>query len=150
VLTAYRFRRPWELPSPEQTIGRFVAARGVDMGIVGPLKSVPIGDGMLSLQSTYSTATEEDSLPALISVAVEWAGAVGEARTLSAALAAALMSDRTAEMVSTDWAAARRWFERLDAARESGDWIAFGRAYEELGNLLMGDSIPCREPSCSR
>lgn len=28
--------------------------------------------------------------------------------------------------------------------------IAFGRAYEELGNLLMGDSIPCREPSCSR
>ncbi len=150
VLTAYRFRRPWELPSPEQTIGRFVAARGVDMGIVGPLKSVPIGDGMLSLQSTYSSATEEDSLPALISVAVEWAGAVGEARTLNAALAAALMSDRTAEMVSTDWAAARRWFERLDAARESGDWIAFGRAYEELGNLLMGDSIPCREPSCSR
>ncbi len=88
----------------------------------------------------------------LISVAVEWAGAVGEAPTLSAALAEALVSDRSAGVVSTDWAAARRWFERLDVARESGDWIAFGRAYEQLRQLLMGDSIPppCLEPGCSR
>ena len=150
VLTEMRFRRPWELPSPEQISGRFVAERGVDVGIAGPLKSVPVGDGMLSVQSTYSTPTDEDSVPALISVAVEWAGAVGEAPTMNAALAEALVSDRSAEIVSTDWAAARRWFERLDAARASGDWIAFGRAYEQLRTLLMGDSVPCREPGCSR
>ena len=73
-------------------------------------------------------------MPVLISVAVEWAGAVGEAPTFGAALTEALVSDRSAEAVSTDWAAARRWFERLDLARESGDWIAFGRAYEQLAN----------------
>ncbi len=150
VLTEYQFRRPWELPSPEQTAGRFVAERGVDAGVVGPLKIVPVGDGILSLQSTYANPTTEDSVPVLISVAVEWAGAVGEAPTFSAALTEALAADRSAEAVSTDWAAARRWFERLDVARESGDWIAFGRAYEQLRQLLMGDSISCREPGCSR
>ncbi len=150
VLTEYRFRRPWELPSPDQTTGRFVVERGVDAGVVGPLKSVPVGDGILSLQSTYANPTDEDSVPVLISVAVEWAGAVGEAPTFGAALTEALISDRSAEAVSTDWAAARRWFERLDLARESGDWIAFGRAYEQLRQLLMGDSIPCRQPGCSR
>lgn len=88
-------------------------------------------------------------MPALVSVAVQWAGAVGEAATFDAALAEALMSDRSAGMVSTDWAAARIWFGRLDAGRQSGDWVAFGRAYEELRRLLIGDSIPCRGPGCS-
>ena len=127
-----------------------MAERGVDAGVVGPLKVVLVGDGVLSLQSTYANPTVEDSVPALISVAVEWAGAVGEARTFGAALAEALVSDRSAEVVSTDWTAARLWFERLDVARASGDWIAFGRAYEQLRRLLMGDSIPCPEPGCSR
>ncbi len=56
--------------------------------------------------------------------------------------------DETGPVLS-DWAAARSWFGRLDAARQSGDWIAFGRAYEELRRLLIGDSIPCRGPGCS-
>ena len=54
-------------------------------------------------------------MPALVSVAVQWAGAVGEAATFDAALAEVLVSDRSAGMVSTDWAAARIWFGRLDA-----------------------------------
>jgi hypothetical protein len=83
-------------------------------------------------------------------VAVEWAGAVGEAATFETALAQALLSDRSAGMVATDWAAARRWFGGLDAARASGDWLAFGRAYEELRRLLIGDSGDCRGPGCSR
>ena len=149
VLTIHRFRQPWEVPGPARTAGRFVAERGVDAGIVGPLKTVPVGDGILSLQSTYLNAVGEDSLPALVSVAVQWAGAVGEAPTFDAALAEALVSDRSAGMVSTDWAAARIWFGRLDAGRQSGDWVAFGRAYEELRRLLIGDSIPCRGPGCS-
>lgn len=149
VLTVHRFRQPWELPSPARTAGRFVAERGADVGIVGPLKTIPVGDGILSLQSTYLNSVGEDSLPALVSVAVQWAGAVGVAPTFDAALAEALVSDRSAGMVSTDWAAARSWFGRLDAARQSGDWVAFGRAYEELHRLLIGDSIPCRGPGCS-
>jgi uncharacterized membrane protein (UPF0182 family) len=150
VLTVTRFRQPWELPSPNLTAGRFVAERGVDAGVIGPLKSVTVGDGVLSLQSSYASAGREDSVPALMGVAVEWAGAVGEAATFETALAQALLSDRSAGMVATDWAAARRWFGRLDAARASGDWLAFGRAYEELRRLLIGDSGDCRGPGCSR
>jgi uncharacterized membrane protein (UPF0182 family) len=150
ALTVTRFRQPWELPNPDQTAGRFVAERGVDAGVVGPLKSIMVGDGILSLQSSYAGAAHEDSVPALTGVAVEWAGAVGEAPSFATALAQALRADRTAGMVSTDWAAARRWFGRLDGARQSGDWVAFGRAYEELRRLLIGDSNPCRGSGCSQ
>lgn len=150
ALTLVRYRRPWEVPGPEQTAARFVAARDVEPDLLGRLKTVRVRDGVLSLQSAYATSASEDSVPTLVSVAVEWAGAVGEAPTFGAALAEALVSDRTAGMVSTDWAAARRWFERLDAARRSGDWVAFGRAYNELRRLLTGEERPCRDPGCSQ
>jgi uncharacterized membrane protein (UPF0182 family) len=149
-LTVTRFGQPWESPSPEQTAARFVAQRGVDVGVVGPLKTVRVGDGILSLQSSYTNPVNRDSVPALMGVVVQWAGAVGAAPSFETALNEALASDRSADMVSTDWAVARRWFGRLDAARQSGDWVAFGRAYEELRILLMGDSNPCRGPGCSQ
>jgi hypothetical protein len=77
-----------------------------------------------------------EDVPELLSVAVAWAGAIGEGGTFEDALMDALASGGSPDAGSTDWAAARRWFERLDQARQSGDWSAFGTAYEALRALL--------------
>jgi uncharacterized membrane protein (UPF0182 family) len=142
TFAVHRFRRPWEIEGSATTVGRFVTERGVDIGVVGPLKTVRVGSGVFSLQSTYRTSggdtDDGGSVPELLSVAVAWAGAIGEGGTFEDALMDALASGRSTGAVSNDWAAARRWFERLDQARQSGDWSAFGVAYEELRALLTG------------
>ncbi len=144
VVTVQRFDRSWNFPGPDQTVGRFVARRGVDVGVAGPLKTVRVAGGMLSVQTAYDNLDDPDKAPELVSVAVEWAGAVGEGPTFGDALQAALLTDQSAVTVSSDWAAARRWFERLDEARQSGDWSAFGLAYGELRRLLTGARQPDR------
>lgn len=142
TLAVHRFQQPWEIEGSATTVGRFVTERGVDLGVVGPLKTVRVGDGIFSLQSTYRTSlgdTDEGAdVPELLSVAVAWAGGVGEGATFEDALMDAFASGASSDVGSADWAAARRWFERLDRARQSGDWSAFGTAYEELRTLLTG------------
>ncbi|MCZ6917419.1 MAG: UPF0182 family protein [Gemmatimonadetes bacterium] len=140
TLAVHRFQLPWDIAGSATTVGRFVTERGVDLGVVGPLKTVRVGDGVFSLQSTYMTspgdADDGGHVSELLSVAVAWGGAIGEGGTFEEALLDALASERSPELAAIDWAAARRWFERLDAARQSGDWSAFGIAYEALRVLL--------------
>ena len=144
AFTVQRFDQPWNIPGPDQTVGRFVARRGVDRGVAGPLKTIWVRGGLLALQSTYTNVDSRDKPPELVSVAVDWGGDLGEATTFDGALDELRLSDRPAATMFGDWAAARRWFERLDEARQSGDWVEFGRAYEELKRLLTKSDGPVR------
>ena len=144
AFTVQRFDQPWDIPGPYQTVGKFVARRGVDRGVAGPLKMIWVRGGILALQSTYANVDNQDKPPELVSVAVDWGGALGEATTFDSALNELRLSDRPAANLSGDWAAARQWFERLDEARQSGNWAEFGRAYEELKRMLTQGHRPVR------
>ncbi len=60
----------------------------------------------------------------------------------SAALEQVEEIPRAIDDVGAEWLVARRWFERLDAARRTGRWDEFGEAYEALIVLfgLLSDS----------
>ena len=77
-------------------------------------------------------------------VALGWGAAVGSGQSLRSALARVETQSSPFGMAAGEKAEARRWFERMDAARRSGDWTAFGRAYEELRRILTTetDSVP--------
>jgi hypothetical protein len=86
----------------------------------GRMRMAPFDDGVLALQTSY-VSPGEGAAPRLADVAVGWGHAAGSGPD-----------------------EARRWFERMDAARRSGDWVAFGRAYEELRRILTSepDTLP--------
>jgi hypothetical protein len=104
---------------------------------------VPVHGGVASLQSTYVTR-EDGGAPQVVDVSVGLAGGFGSGPTLRTALDRLGAESAPTGMGSREWIRARQWFERMDAARRVGDWSAFGRAYEELRQLLIGlqDSIP--------
>lgn len=127
------------LSGPGQAAPRLAAERGTEEGIPGPVKTIPVGGRVLYVQSIYGGG-DGTAPPRLMDVLVAWDDAVGRGQTLEAALAGARVTARP----TADWAAARRWFERLDAARRSGDWMGFGEAYGQLQRLLgaRSDSVP--------
>ncbi len=130
------FPETYELPNPSRISARFAAEQRSDEGISGPLKTVPVANGLLSMQSVYLPPDGARGPPRLAEVFVSWGGAVGRGPTLDAALTQVREATPSSLRQAGQWTAARRWFERLDAARRSGDWTAFGRAYDELRRLL--------------
>jgi uncharacterized membrane protein (UPF0182 family) len=125
-----------DVPSPAGIAARFAAERGDEEGVAGPMKTVPLINGLLSMQSFYVPPDGERGVPHLADVFVNLGDAVGRGPTLEAALAQIRETAQPANRPTGQWADARRWFQRLDAARRSGDWAAFGEAYEELRRLL--------------
>jgi hypothetical protein len=140
VLDLYRPGSPTPLPGPSQAERRLAAEGAESGGIAGVLRLVPAADGVLAVRATYQSASDS-SLPRLVDVGVEWAGTASHGPSLATAImgfGAPGSGDGTA------WSRAREWFARLDAARVRGDWVAFGRAYEELRRLLGGTSDSLR------
>jgi uncharacterized membrane protein (UPF0182 family) len=122
----------------------FNRLRAEPSGVQGALRMAPFEDGVLALQATYVSPDEGRAPPQLVDVALGWGAAVGSGQSLRSALARVETQSSPFGMAAGEKAEARRWFERMDAARRSGDWTAFGRAYEELRRILTTetDSVP--------
>jgi len=133
-----------ELPGPARTVRLFNRLRAEPSGVQGALRMAPFEDGVLALQATYVSPDEGRAPPQLVDVALGWGAAVGSGQSLRSALARVETQSSPFGMAAGEKAEARRWFERMDAARRSGDWTAFGRAYEELRRILTTetDSVP--------
>ncbi len=129
-----------ELPGPVRTLRLFNRLRAEPSGVQGALRMAPFEDGVLALQATYVSPDEGRAPPQLVDVALGWGAAVGSGQSLRSALARVETQSSPFGMAAGEKAEARRWFERMDAARRSGDWTAFGRAYEELRRILTTDA----------
>ena len=122
-----------ELVSAAEMSQRLADTRAPAVGVSGPRRTVVLPHGALTAQTAYATG---DRGHRLVDVMIQWGDLVSHGPSLrSAVLAAAdgrvLPGGGTGSLLE-----ARRWFDRLDQARERGDWVAFGRAYDELRRLL--------------
>ncbi len=135
---------PLELPGPTQMAVRFTRLRPDPTGVTGAVRTIPFADGVLSLQASYASPGDEHVAPQLAGVVVGWGGAAGTGATLRDALHNLQTQAPPSGVGAGQWAEARRWFEYMDAARRTGDWTAFGQAYERLRRLLTGmpDTVP--------
>ncbi len=138
VLDLYRVDAADELMGPTQLQRQFARARGDLSGIEGVVRILPTTNGPVGLQSLYVSGDDGASAPQLIDIAVALGGTIGTGPTFADAAARLRPDGRVGEGGGREWAQARIWFQRLDAARRGGDWVAFGRAYEELRRLLAG------------
>ncbi|UCF40513.1 MAG: UPF0182 family protein [Gemmatimonadota bacterium] len=130
-------------PGPAQAARQLGRLRADPEGIRGRLRMAPFDDGVLALQTSY-VSPGESAAPQLVDVAVGWGSAAGSGADLRTALTRLRTAPAPFGMAPTEKEEARRWFERMDAARRSGDWVAFGRAYEELRRILTTarDTLP--------
>jgi hypothetical protein len=144
VLELYRADRSDEPLGPQQVARQFARARGETGGIAGVVRLLPLADGLAALQSSYVSPGDGGAAPQLVDVTVSLGGVVGSGPSLRAALDRLRTDAVPAEGDRGEWIRARQWFERMDAARRTGDWAAFGRAYDELRRLLVPrrDSLP--------
>jgi uncharacterized membrane protein (UPF0182 family) len=131
------------VPGPAQAARQLGRLRADPEGIQGRLRMAPFDDGVLALQTGY-LSPGEGAAPQLVDVAVGWGRAAGSGSDLRTALTRLRTAPAPFGMAATEKEEARRWFERMDAARRSGDWVAFGRAYEELRRILKSepDTLP--------
>jgi uncharacterized membrane protein (UPF0182 family) len=143
-LTLLRVEPELELPGPRRVAQLFTRLRAEPVGVHGVLRMVPFEDGVLALQTSYASAGEGEAAPQLVDVAVGWGRQVGSGPSVRTALSRLETETSPLGLAAAERAEARRWFERMDAARRAGDWTAFGRAYEELRRILTGgaDSVP--------
>jgi uncharacterized membrane protein (UPF0182 family) len=144
VLDLYRVDPGEALMGPSQLQRQFARARGELSGIEGVVRILPTASGPVGVQSLYVSADEQGAAPQLIDVAVALGGTIGTGPTFRDAAARLRPEGTGVGSGRREWGQARIWFQRLDAARRGGDWVAFGRAYEELRRLLTGpaDSVP--------
>ena len=124
------------LPGPSQLGRQFIQLRDASADFHGGLRAVPLPDGLVVLQTSYRAPTEDGAALELRGVTVARGGAIGSGVTLDEAIAR-LGSEEPAPIRPGSWSEARRWFQRLDAARQSGDWRAFGEAYDALRGLFV-------------
>jgi uncharacterized membrane protein (UPF0182 family) len=140
-LAVYELQAPRAIPGPSQLVREFASGVAAAARILGWFRLVPFPDGVIGVQTFYAEPAEVGGPPRLAEVVVGWSGAVGR----GTAVPGALRGVRTAGAVNAAgpdegaWLEARRLFERLDAARQAGDWAAFGQAYEALRRLLGAD-----------
>jgi len=129
-------------PGPGQLARELSRSRGDLAGIEGIVRLLPLDGGVLAVQSLYVSPDARDTvapLPRLLDVSVALRGAVGSGPTFGEAMRRLRAEGGPRTDGGPDWGRARLWFQRMDAARRSGDWGAFGRAYDELRRLLVGD-----------
>jgi uncharacterized membrane protein (UPF0182 family) len=144
VLELFRADGPAELLGPSQIARRFSQLRGDLTGIDGTVRMIPHEGGVASIQSFYMSPEDGAGAPRVVDVAIGFGGGIGNGPTLAIALDRLHAEVSPTGMGTREWMRARQWFERMDSARRLGDWVAFGRAYEELRRLLVGlpDSAP--------
>jgi hypothetical protein len=123
------------VPGPTEMGQRFARLHDPAATTTGPIRVVPLGDAPIFLQVGYAIDPGGDASPQLRTVAIGWRGNVAAGGTVAEAWAR-LGSGVSQTGAGDSWAEARRWFQRLDAARRAGDWPAFGEAYEALRRLF--------------
>ena len=134
-LDVVQFSPALDLMSPAEVAQRLADVRSPSVGVLGPRRTVVLANGVLTTQSAYATGA---GAPRLADVILQWGSIVARGPNLPAAIGNAVAQKAGEAVTSTDWAEARRSFERLDQARQRGDWGEFGRAYDELRRLLEG------------
>jgi hypothetical protein len=132
-LEVTRFSPPVELVSPAEFSQRLADSRAPPVGVSGPRRSVALPDLVLTTQTAYLTG---DAGHRLADVMVQWGDMVAHGRSLRDAIESASRARAGTSAGDQALLEARRWFERLDLARARGDWVAFGRAYDELRRIL--------------
>jgi len=135
-LSVVAYPEPRTLPGPSELVHEFAEDASGDAAIPGVLKLAPFPDGAIAVQAFYAEPRGPAAPPRLAEVAVGWRGAIGRGPDLATAVRRIRVARPPPEPAADRWTDARRWFDRLDAARVSGDWLAFGEAYAALKRLL--------------
>ena len=143
-LELVRFRKPLTVGGPAQIASQFAKTWSGVTAVPGAIKTLPLGDGVLFVQSAYTTSDEGTAPPTLESVIVGWGQVVEADSTFAATLDRVQQRSPAQLSTSAEWARVQRLFVEMDDARRRGDWSVFGRAYDELKKLLTngGDSMP--------
>ena len=102
----------------------------------GEVRVVPVEHGVALVEPAY--VSRADVAPAVARVAVARDTVVTTGRTLAEALgvAPAAPLDTVPAAPGDFRSRVRSLYERMHAALQHGDWVAFGRAYDALGRLL--------------
>lgn len=127
------------IPGPSEAARRLAELWPPDTLVAeGPVRAALAGDQVLALKSHYSVPGDLTVPPRLLGVAAVWGSRAARGRSFDDALRSLLAQPPPPPAASEDWIAAAEWFRRLDEARRSGDWTAFGRAYDALRRILSG------------
>jgi hypothetical protein len=104
--------------------------------IRGQLRVTPVGSSFAFVQPAY--ITRSDGVPTLARVAVVHGESVLSGRTLAEAVGVGGSLPSTPLPASEKEFRARvmTLYNEMRAALASGDWAAFGRAYDALGSIL--------------
>jgi len=104
--------------------------------VLGAVRAVPLAGAIAFVQTAY--AVRDDGPPSVSRVSVLLADSVRSGRTLADAVGASFAADSAATPLSEQGFRARvaKLYSAMRAAMKSGDWVAFGKAYAELGELL--------------
>ena len=102
----------------------------------GAVRTVPLNGSLAFVQTAY--AVRDDGPPAVARVSVLVSDSVRSGSTLADALGVALSGDSAGLPLSEEDFRARvtRLYAAMRTAMRAGDWVAFGKAYSELGALL--------------
>ena len=104
--------------------------------VLGAVRAVPVSGAVAFVQTAY--AVREDGPPSVARVSVLFADSVRSGRTLAEAVGASFAPDSTTTVLTEQSFRARvtKLYAAMRAAMKTGDWVAFGKAYTELGALL--------------
>jgi len=143
VLRVLRYSEPFTLTGPSELERDFAGAAPHGAAVGGRLRILPFEDGAVAVQTFYADSGT------LAGVVAGWRGAIGAGATLREALrgvgpTAVPPPNAAAPVVSLE--AAREWFLRLDRARASSDWEAFGEAWTGLRAALGLRAAPAPRP----
>jgi len=138
-LRVLTYPEPYALAGPSALEAEFAAGAPGGAAVPGRLRVVPFDDGAVALQAFYTDSGT------FMGVVAGWQGTVGTGVTpLDALHHVTARGDASSVPGATPFEAAREWFRRLDRARSSGDWTAFGEAWNGLRRALGLPAGPAR------
>lgn len=136
VLRVARLATPLAHGGPSRFAAQTGDEPGASSATAEPITTLVFAGGVVNFRPVLAPALRPEDPPRLQEIVAGAGDAKGSGATAVAALRDLQAALRYAGGSAADWAAAREWFRRLDAARRAGDWAAFGRAYQELRRLL--------------
>ena len=139
VLRVLRYPEPFTLTGPSELERSFAGAAPSGAAVGGRLRILPFEDGAVAVQTFYADSGT------LAGIVAGWRGAIGAGATLREALLGVGPTGPpppSGAVPTVSLEAAREWFVRLDRARASSDWEAFGEAWAGLRAALGLGSEP--------